>query len=160
MIRLLIVDDQRLVRTCICARLNAETDFSIVAEADSGELACEKLEQIEVDIVLMDLNMPGIGGMQATKELLAADPKIKVIGLSMYVTGPYPREFLALGGVGYVSKDADSQELIDAIRAVYRGESFVSQDVLSGLENPESAGDELDLDLAENSSMTKQPVDS
>ena len=129
MIRILLVDDQRLVRRCVSARLNAVNDFEVVAEAASGEEAREALRQHAADIILMDLNMPGIGGLEATRRLLALDPGLRVIGLSMYVSGPFPRQFLRLGGAGYVSKNADTGELVAAIRKVHAGECYISADV-------------------------------
>ena len=128
-IRIMVVDDQRLVRRCICAKLNSVPEFKVVAEAESGERARQIARETAFDLVLMDLNMPGIGGLEATRRLLAAQPGCKIIGLSMYIEGPYPRKFLELGGAGYVSKNADTEELIRAIREVWRGECYISADV-------------------------------
>ena len=100
-----------------------------MAEADSGEHAGEIVRKEKIDIVLMDLNMSGIGGLEATRRVVSGDPGCRVIGLSMYVDGPYPRRFMELGGAGYVSKEADSDELLHAIRTVARGQPYISQDV-------------------------------
>ena len=129
MIRLLVIDDQRLVRRCVTARLNAVERFDVVGEAASGEDARELLRHEEIDIVLMDLNLPGIGGIEATKRFLKLDPELKIIGLSMYTSGPYPRRFLESGGLGYVSKSADSEDLFKAIDMVYLGRPYMSRDV-------------------------------
>ena len=129
MINILIVDDQRLVRRCICARLNAVPDFSVTAEAASGEEAREAARKHHFDIILMDLNMPGIGGLEATRRLLAVKPGSRIIGLSMYISGPFPKQFLRTGGAGYVSKNADTDELVRAIRSVHAGECYISADV-------------------------------
>ena len=129
MIRLLVVDDHKLVRKCLCAKLESVPDFRVVAEADSGERARQIAREIEFDVVLMDLNMPGIGGLEATRRVLNANPQCKVLGLSMYIEGPYPRRFLEIGGAGYVSKDSDTDELFLAIREVHRGGSYISRDV-------------------------------
>jgi two-component system invasion response regulator UvrY len=129
MIKILVVDDQRLVRRCISAKLNSVDDFDVVAEAESGEMAREIVRVNEIDIVLMDLNMPGMGGLETTRRVVSGDPACKVIGLSMYVEGPYPRRFMALGGSGYVSKAADTDELVHAIRTVAAGEPYISHDV-------------------------------
>lgn len=133
MIRLLVVDDQRLVRRCIVARLKAVPDFDVAGEAASGEEARELLRELSVDIILMDLNMPGIGGLEATRRLLAFAPGLRIIGLSMYASGPFPKQFLRCGGVGYVSKDADADELVAAIRQVHAGAGFISADVARNL---------------------------
>lgn len=129
MIRLLVVDDQRLVRRCVAARLNSVADFEVTAEADSGESAREAARKHSFDIVLMDLNMPGIGGLEATRRLLAQDRKLRIIGLSMYVSGPFPKQFLRAGGAGYVSKHADTEELEFAIREVVANRCYISEDV-------------------------------
>lgn len=129
MIRILVVDDQRLVRKCLRARLDAVDGFKVVAEADSGEQAREYARQHEFDVILMDLNMPGIGGLEAARRLLLAEPDARIIGLSGYVEGPYPAKFLELGGAGYVSKNADAQEMVHAIREVYAGRCYISNDV-------------------------------
>ena len=129
MIKLLVVDDQRLVRRCIIAKLNSVSRFEVVGEAASGEQARELLRRHQVDVVLMDLNMPGIGGIESTKRFLSVDPGLKIVGLSMYTKGLYPRKFLEAGGLGYVSKSADSEDLFKAIDMVYRGKPFISVDV-------------------------------
>lgn len=129
MIKILIVDDQRLVRRCISAKLNAVDEFDVVAEAEDGEHAREIVRSHDIDIVLMDLNMPGIGGLEATRRMVSSAPECRVIALSMYVDGPYPRHFMELGGAGYVSKDADTDELVSAIRTVAAGDPYISGDV-------------------------------
>ena len=129
MINILVVDDQRLVRRCISAKLNGIDDFDVIAEAESGEIAREIVRKNKIDIVLMDLNMPGMGGLEATRRVVSGDSACKVIGLSMYVEGPYPRRFMELGGSGYVSKAADTDELVHAIRTVAAGETYLSYDV-------------------------------
>ncbi len=129
MINLLVVDDQRLVRKCLVASLAAVEDFAVVAEADCGESARRMAREHDIDVVLMDLNMPGIGGLEAARGLLTAQPDVRIIGLSMYVDGPYPRRFMELGGAGYVSKNADADELVKSIRTVHAGGFFISHDV-------------------------------
>ncbi len=133
MIRILVVDDQRLVRRCICARLNAVAGFEVAAEAASGEQAREIARGAEFDVILMDLNMPGIGGLEATRRLMSLNPGLRIIGLSMYVSGPFPRQFLRAGGAGYVSKNADTEELVEAIRRVHAGECYISSDVAQNI---------------------------
>lgn len=138
-IRLLVVDDQRLVRRCICAKLNAVDGFDVAADAESGEQARELIRSHAVDVVLMDLNMPGIGGLEATRRMLSALPAMKILGLSMYVEGPYPRRFLEMGGSGYVSKSADTEELVQAIRTVAAGDPYISSDVAQRIATNDSA---------------------
>ncbi len=129
MIEILVVDDQRLVRKCICAKLNAIEGFVVTAEAESGEEARDIARYTRFDVILMDLNMPGIGGLEAARRVLAANPDSKIIGLSMYIRGPFPKQFLSSGGAGYVSKNADTEELVRAIRSVEDGACYISADV-------------------------------
>lgn len=129
MIEIMVVDDQRLVRRCISAKLNAVADFSVTAEVASGEEARDAARTRHFDVILMDLNMPGIGGLEATRRVLAVKPECRIVGLSMYISGPYPKQFLRAGGVGYVSKNTDTEELLRAIRAVNQGECYISADV-------------------------------
>lgn len=133
MIRLLVVDDQALVRNALVSKLNAAEDFTVVAEAATGEQARELLRSLEVDVVLMDLSMPGIGGMEATRRLLKSYPELRIIGLSMHTDGPNPARFMRLGAAGYVSKGARVDELFAAIRGAVRGQRLISADVAQGI---------------------------
>jgi two-component system, NarL family, invasion response regulator UvrY len=144
MIKILVVDDQRLVRRCISAKLSATDDFDVIGEADSGERAREIVRSQAVDVVLMDLNMPGMGGLEATRHVVSGDPNCKVIGLSVYVDGPYPRRFLEIGGSGYVSKGADTDELVHAIRTVASGAPYISKDVAQRIAVNDSMSGTLD----------------
>ena len=138
MIEILVVDDQRLVRKCISAKLNAIEGFKVTAEAESGEEARDIPKRATFDVILMDLNMPGIGGLEATRRVLAANPESKIVGLSMYIRGPFPIQFLASGGAGYVSKNADTEELVRAIRCVEGGECYISADVAQQIATSDS----------------------
>ena len=138
MIDILVVDDQRLVRKCVCAKLNAVPDFNVAAEASSGEEARTLTRQSDFDIILMDLNMPGIGGLEATRRLLSTRPESRIIGLSMYISGPFPKQFLRSGGAGYVSKNSDLEELERGIRIVYNGDCYISPDVAQHIASVDS----------------------
>ena len=128
MVRILIVDDQRLIRYTLSRFLGAVEDFT-VTEAASGEDARALARNTEFDVILMDLNMPGMGGLETTRRLLSSDPRVRIIGLSSYADGPYPIKFLELGGAGYLSKDARWNDTIEAIHAVMRGERYLGADV-------------------------------
>ena len=133
MIRLLVVDDQALVRSALVSKLNAVEDFTVVAEAATGEQARELLRSLDVDVVLMDLSMPGLGGMETTRRLLKSDPTLRIIGLSMHTDGPNPARLMRLGAAGYVSKGARVDELFAAIRGAVRGQRLISADVAQGI---------------------------
>ena len=129
MTHIVLVDDQQLVRNCLRVRLESIPKVRVVGEASNGEDARALVMRLPCDLVLMDLHMPGMGGLEATRRLLAAEPELRVVGLSMYVGGPYPRKFMQIGGAGYVSKYADTQTLIHAIETVEAGHTFISADV-------------------------------
>ena len=102
---------------------------SVVGEASSGEEALEKLRELRPNVVLMDVCMPGIGGLEATRKALRMAPDLKVIATTVYDDEPFPTQMLESGAVGYVTKDADVGELVSAIRKVQVGQRYLSSDV-------------------------------
>lgn len=141
MIRCMLVEDQRLVRTCVAAKLESTGEAVVVAEAGSGEEALSLARAHRLDVVLMDLHMPGMGGVETTRRLRQGQPRLKILGLSMYLDGPLPLRFLRAGGNGYVSKHATPQVLIHALRTVARGETYISREVATLLASAWLAGD-------------------
>lgn len=133
MIRLLLVDDHHLVRSGLRRLLDEEEDLEVVAEAASGEESLRLVRELEPDVVLMDVNMPGMGGLEATRRLLSAHRKIKVIAVSMYDDEPYPSRLLEAGAAGYLSKDSAAEEVVAAVRQVAAGKSFVASSIASRL---------------------------
>lgn len=133
MIRVLIVDDHRLVRTGVACILREVRGIEVVGEAASGEEALERIRDLDPDVVLMDVCMPGIGGMEATRRALRVDPDLKVIATTVYEDEPFPTQLMEAGAVGYVTKCADPRELISAIRKVQVGQRFLSGDVAQQL---------------------------
>ena len=124
-IRLLIADDHTVLRAGLTMLLNAQADMEVVGEASDGKEAVEKARALRPDVVLMDIAMPGVGGLEATKQICRALPKTKVLVLTMHNDESYLRQFLQAGAAGYVLKKAADTELTDAIRAVHRGDVFV-----------------------------------
>ncbi len=133
MIRVVVVDDQKLVRQCVRVKLEADPDIEVTGEAGSGEEARRLVPEVNADLVVMDLNMPGMGGIEATARLVKALPRLRVLGLSYYTDGPFPARFLKAGGVGYLTKNASAAELLDAVKAVYRGRRYLSPEVATAL---------------------------
>ncbi len=133
MIRIMLVDDHRLVRAGLKRVLTEVADMEVVAEASSGEEALELVRTITPDVVLMDINMPGIGGLEATRRLLQRTPSAKVIVVSMHLEEPYPSRMLAAGAAGYISKDSAADEVVTAIRRVHGGGHYVAADVAGNL---------------------------
>lgn len=133
MIRIMLVDDHRLVRAGLKRVLTEVADMEVVAEASTGEEALDLLRDITPDVVLMDINMPGIGGLEATRRLLQRSPAAKVIVVSMHLEEPYPSRMLAAGAAGYISKDSAADEVVTAIRRVHGGGHYVAADVAGNL---------------------------
>ncbi len=133
MIRIMLVDDHRLVRAGLKRVLTEVADMEVVAEASSGEEALELIRSCTPDVVLMDINMPGIGGLEATRRLLQRTPSAKVIVVSMHLEEPYPSRMLAAGAAGYISKDSAADEVVTAIRRVHGGGHYVAADVAGNL---------------------------
>ena len=121
-IRIFLVDDHAVLRSGLKLLLNAQPDMEVVDEATDGLEAINKSVRLTPDIVLMDISMPGIGGLEATKQIKAKCPKTKILVLTMHDDESYIDEFLRHGASGYVVKKAADTELTSAIRAVNRGE--------------------------------------
>lgn len=133
MISVLLVDDHELVRTGIEALLNAAEDIIVVGVAKSGEEAVHAVENLSPDVVLMDVNMPGIGGVEASRRILQHDPDVKIVALSVHNDGPIPQQLLKLGVLGFISKGSPVDEMIHAIRKVTEGKRYLGSDVANNL---------------------------
>ena len=129
MIRVVLVDDHQLVRTGIRRVLFDAEGVEVVGEADSGEQALEVTRQLRPDVVLMDVHMPGIGGLEATRKLLRIDPKLKILALTVFGNEPYPSRLLEAGALGYLTKDCSAQDMLSAIRMVARGERYICSQI-------------------------------
>ncbi len=125
-IRIILVDDHTILRDGIRALLEGEPDLVVIGEAEDGRSAVNLTRQLIPDVVLMDIAMPLMNGLEATRQIIHDYPKVKVLVLSMYDNEEYIRNSLAHGAMGYILKDASADELIDAIRAVNRGETILS----------------------------------
>lgn len=125
-IRILIADDHTLLRNGICALLEDEPDMVIVGEANDGREAVRLAGQLKPNVVLMDIAMPLLNGLEATRQIKHEHPEINVLVLTMYDNEEYFREMLEAGASGYIIKRAAATELVTAIRAVYTGEAVLS----------------------------------
>lgn len=130
-IRVLIADDHALVREGIAAFLRLCDDIEVVGEASDGIEAIERAQKVRPDIILMDIAMPKLGGLEATVELKKTDPNIKIIVLTQYDDREYISRFLKAGVSGYMLKKAVGSDLINAIRAVNRGEFYLFSSIAS-----------------------------
>jgi two-component system invasion response regulator UvrY len=124
-ITVMLVDDHAVVRMGFCLLLRNTGDIDLVAEAGTGEDACRIYPEVRPDVVVMDLSLPGIGGLDALVRLLAKDPQAKVLVLSAHADTVHPARALRAGAAGYLTKRGAPEELIGAIRQVARGRTFV-----------------------------------
>lgn len=132
-IRVLLVDDHELVRTGIRRLLEDFDDIEIMAEAENGEEAISLVRKDKPDVILMDVNMPGIGGLEATRKLLQIHDDVKVIVVTIHVEEPFPTRLLKAGASGYLTKGCAVSEIVEAIRAVHKGKRFIGSDVAQQL---------------------------
>ncbi|WP_016956741.1 UvrY/SirA/GacA family response regulator transcription factor [Catenovulum sp. SX2] len=129
MINILLVDDHELVRTGINRILSEVRGIKVVGEAQTGEEAVQFCRKNNPDIVLMDMNMPGIGGMEATKKIVRYCPDTKVIFLTIHTENPIPAKVMQIGAAGYLTKSAAPDEMIKAIRLVQSGQRYIAPDI-------------------------------
>lgn len=132
-IKLLLADDHTIFRAGLKTLLNAQPDIMVVAEAADGDEAVRKSRETAPDIVLMDITMPRLNGLEATREIKKRNPEIKVLALTMHEDESYLYQMLRAGASGYVPKKAADTELLDAIRATYRGEHFIHSSMTARL---------------------------
>ncbi len=123
-IRVLLVDDHAILREGIKALLEKQDDIEVVAEAADGREAIPKVAQFRPDVVVLDISMPTMDGLESTRQMKRENPDIKVLVLTMHDNEEYFFQLLRAGASGYVTKKSVSRELVSAIEAVYRGESF------------------------------------
>ena len=144
-----MVDDHDLVRTGITRLLADIEGLQVVGQADSGELALKKARELRPDVVLMDIKMPGIGGLEATRKLLRSQPDVKVIAVTICEEDPFPTRLLQAGAAGYLTKGAGLDEMVKAIRLVFAGQRYISPQIAQQLAlksfQPQVNGSPFDL---------------
>jgi two-component system, NarL family, response regulator LiaR len=132
-IRVLIVDDHPVVREGLRSYLSTLDDLDVVGDAADGDAAVSSVAELTPDIVLMDLSMPGMDGIEATRRIVERDPDAKVIALTSFATDDKVFPAIRAGAAGYLLKEAEPSELADAIRKVHRGESILHPTVAARL---------------------------
>jgi two-component system invasion response regulator UvrY len=133
MIRILLVDDHDLFRAGVRSILQNQDGMVVVGEYANGEDAVNAVRADPPDLVLMDVNMPGIGGIEATRKILQISPDVRVIAVTVLSDDPFPNQLLDAGARGYISKGSGSEEMLEAIRTVMRGQHYISGDVAQKL---------------------------
>ena len=129
MINILLVDDHELVRTGVNKILNEVKGFKVIDECETGEDAVKFCRVTEPDVILMDMDMPGMGGLEATKKILRLAPEIKVIILTAHTEDPFPTKVMKIGAAGYLTKGAGPDEMINAIRMVNSGQRYLPAEI-------------------------------
>lgn len=145
MIRVLIADDHALVRDGVRALLSTADDIDVVAEAGDGQEAVDRARETSPDVILLDINMPGLGGLEAVPLIQRETPRARILILTQYEHADYVRRFLRLGVAGYVLKKAAGAELISAIRAASRGGLVLDPAIArEALKDPDAGGEPAD----------------
>lgn len=133
MIKVLLVDDHALFRTGLSSVLDGSGDIEVIGEASSGEEAVEQARKLSPDLVLMDVHMPGIGGIEATRKIVRYFPEMMVVAVTALSDDPFPNQLLDAGARGYISKGCPAEEMFEAIRSVTAGDHYISKDVAQKL---------------------------
>ncbi len=131
----LLVDDHAVVRQGFRMIISAEPDFEVIGEASNGREAVQEAELLQPDIVLMDVSMPELNGIEATRRIVALAPRTRILALSMHRDSVYVREILRAGASGYLLKEAGDQDLLTAIRAIAQGQGYLSPAVSDAVLN-------------------------
>ncbi len=133
MIRILLVDDHAVVRTGFRLLLQARPDIAVVGEADCGETACQRYLELSPDVVVIDIAMPGMGGIEALRRIRAHDPQAKVLALSAHDDPMHARRALRAGALGFLSKRSAPETLLEAVSAVGSGQRYIDPRVAQKL---------------------------
>jgi DNA-binding NarL/FixJ family response regulator len=143
--RILLVDDHAVVRSGIRRLLEQHTGFEVVAEADSGERGYQQFGEVLPDAAVMDLTMPGMGGMEAIRRIIARYPAAKLLVLSMHENAAFANQALKAGAKGYLAKSSLAEELVDALQAILNGKTYLSLDIAHkiALQTLEDKGDPM-----------------
>ena len=154
MIKVLVVDDHDLVRSGISRLLGDAREINVVGEAASGEDAIRLTRELNPDVVLMDIRMPGIGGLEATRKLVRLNPDIKVIAVTACDDDPYASRLLQAGAAGYMTKGAEVDEMVRAILKVRSGQRYISPEIAQKMAlRPYEAGHESPFEVLSDREM-------
>jgi two-component system invasion response regulator UvrY len=143
-ITILLVDDHAVVRMGFKMLIEAEEGIKVIGEAESGEIAVKLFQELKPDIIVMDITMPGIGGLEAIDRIMAKDKNTKILVLSAHEDSVHPKRVLNAGAMGYLTKRSAAEELIKAIKSIHQGKRYLEPNIaqqmaitqLSGETNP------------------------
>jgi two-component system invasion response regulator UvrY len=146
-INVMLVDDHAVVRMGFKMLLEMDGNIKVIAEAESGEQGIQRYVEFKPDVVVMDITMPGIGGMEAIERILAKDSHAKILVLSAHEDSVHPKRVLNAGAVGYLTKRSAAEELIKAIRTVASGKKYVEASVAQQMAIQQLSGDQNPVDV-------------
>jgi len=141
-ITILIADDHTLVRETWSFILNTDPRFNVIAESGSGEDAVELAKQLRPNIVIMDINLPGINGIEATQLIRKVSPNSKILGVSLHTQPTYARKMMQKGAMGYVTKNSSREEMFKAILEIHEGKKYVCDEIKNILSEQVISGEE------------------
>lgn len=128
-INILVADDHSILRHGVCQSIGMQDEMQVVGQADSGLSAIRMVHKLNPDVVIMDISMPDINGIDATRDIVRDFPDVKVIALSMHSSSKFVREMFNAGAAGYLLKDCEFDELVEAIHTVVSGKSYISPEI-------------------------------
>lgn len=146
-INVMLVDDHAVVRMGFKMLLETDTDIKVIAEAESGEIAITRYMEHKPDVVVMDITMPGIGGLEAIERILAKDNNARILVLSAHEDSVHPKRVLNAGAMGYLTKRSAAEELIKAIRTVATGKKYLEASVAQQMAIQQLSGDQNPVDV-------------
>ena len=140
-LNVLLVDDHSVVRMGFKMLIDSEKDMQVISEAETGEEGIIKFQEIKPDVVVMDITMPGIGGLEAIERIIAKDKNAKILVLSAHEDSVHPKRVLSAGAIGYLTKRSAAEELINAIRTVGSGKKYIESTVAQQLAITQLSGE-------------------
>jgi two-component system, NarL family, invasion response regulator UvrY len=146
-INVMLVDDHAVVRMGFRLLLEGSPDIKVVGEAESGEEACRRFPELKPDVVVMDISMPGIGGLEAIDRILAREPAARILVLSAHEDAMHARRVLKAGAAGYLTKRSAAEALMQAIRQVQQGKTFLEPEIAQQLAMQQLNGERNPLDM-------------
>jgi two-component system invasion response regulator UvrY len=158
LIRVLLVDDHDLVRSGISRMLSDNPDIEVIGEAKNGEDAIEQVRRNPPDVVLMDICMPGIGGLEATRKILRLNDAVRVVVVTGCADSPYPVRVMQAGASGYITKGADIREIIRAVRKAHAGQRYISPEIAQQMALGQGNEDHPELTLFQRLSEREREI--
>lgn len=146
-ISILIADDHTLVRETWSFILNTDARFSVIAESGSGEEAIELAKKLRPNIVIMDINLPGMNGIEATQQIRKYSPGTKILGVSLHTQPTYARKMIQKGAMGYVTKNSSREEMFKAIMEIQAGKKYICEEIKNILSEQVISGEDQQTGL-------------